>query len=330
MGTIMGIRRGGGSGCTLTVTGVAGDVVTVANSSKTYTRTLDSSGQAVFKGLTDGEWTVTMTNGVETTTETVNIVADYTLELGYNTPPTYTYTGEASYVDEGDGNWHLKLLTSGNLTFTNLGNAKELEVFLVGGGAGGTNSGGGGGNLCPGGGGGYVNNGAFAPQKNIAYAAVIGAGAGSGADGTGGTTTIFELTANGGAGVNGGSGGGAGSPSSGGTGGDTGGAGGTNGGNGNPSAYGGGGWGTGAGVTTIPWGDETKYGRYAGGGGGGGGYEDYGGAGGSGGGGKGGNSNSNGTAGSVNTGGGGGGGGYGGNGGAGGSGIILIRNKRMG
>lgn len=314
---------GGGEGGTLVVTGVAGDTVTIAKDGKTYSRTVNNAGQAVFKGLASGEWTVTMTNGVETTTETVNIVADYTLELGYNTPPTYTYTGESTYVDEGDGNWHLKLLTSGNLTFTNLGNAKELEVFLVGGGAGGTKIINTGGN---GGGGGYVNNGTFAPQKNTAYDAVIGAG-GAINGGSGGTTTIFDLTANGGSGSNGGSGGGGGTTSGGGTSGETGGVGGTNGGNGKAGSNGSSG-GTGAGVTTIPWGDEPKYGRYAGGGGGGGGYEDYGGAGGAGGGGKGGNSSSNGTSGSTNTGGGGGGGSYGGNGGAGGSGIILIRNKR--
>ena len=49
--------------------------------------------------------------------------------------PEYTYTGNASLIDDGGGNWRIKFLTSGTLTFTKLGNAKGgLDVFLVGGG----------------------------------------------------------------------------------------------------------------------------------------------------------------------------------------------------
>lgn len=83
MGTIMGIRRGGGSGCTLTVTGVAGDTATLTKGSKTYTKTFDSSGKAVFKGLSGGTWTAGMSNGTESTSRNVNIVADYAVQLTY-------------------------------------------------------------------------------------------------------------------------------------------------------------------------------------------------------------------------------------------------------
>ncbi len=83
MGTIMGIRRGGGSGCTLTVTGVAGDTATLTKGSKTYTKTLDISGKAVFKGLSGGTWTAGMSNGTESTSRNVNIVADYAVTLSY-------------------------------------------------------------------------------------------------------------------------------------------------------------------------------------------------------------------------------------------------------
>ncbi len=49
--------------------------------------------------------------------------------------PEYTYTGNASLIDDGGGNWRIKLLTSGVLTFTKLGNAKGgIDLFLVGGG----------------------------------------------------------------------------------------------------------------------------------------------------------------------------------------------------
>lgn len=74
----------GGSGGTLTVTGVAGDAVTVSKDGKIYTRTFNSNGIAVFKGLSTGTWTVTMTNSTGlTATRIVEITADYTLTIAY-------------------------------------------------------------------------------------------------------------------------------------------------------------------------------------------------------------------------------------------------------
>lgn len=86
---------GGGSGGTLTVTGVAGDTVTASKDGKTYTRTINSSGVAVFKGLATGTWTVKMTNGAETSTRTVTITADYALTIAYFSA-TITITYPAS------------------------------------------------------------------------------------------------------------------------------------------------------------------------------------------------------------------------------------------
>nr|DAK92450.1 MAG TPA: tail collar fiber protein [Caudoviricetes sp.] len=77
------IMGGGGSGGTLTVTGVAGSTVTVSSADKSYTRTLDSTGKAIFKGLASGTWTVTMTDGTQTATKTVTIDADYETALTY-------------------------------------------------------------------------------------------------------------------------------------------------------------------------------------------------------------------------------------------------------
>ena len=49
--------------------------------------------------------------------------------------PEFTYTGTYQLIDEGGGNWRIKFLTSGVLTFTKLGSAKGgLDVFCVGGG----------------------------------------------------------------------------------------------------------------------------------------------------------------------------------------------------
>lgn len=77
------IGGGSGSGGTLTVTGVAGSTVTVSKDGKIRTRTLGSNGKATFKGLTSGTWTVTMTNGAQTATRTVEITADYSAIITY-------------------------------------------------------------------------------------------------------------------------------------------------------------------------------------------------------------------------------------------------------
>ena len=74
---------GGGSGGTLTVTGIAGHTVTATKDGKTYTRTFNSGGVAVFKGLSTGTWTLTMAGGGQTATRTVTVNADYAVTITY-------------------------------------------------------------------------------------------------------------------------------------------------------------------------------------------------------------------------------------------------------
>lgn len=74
---------GGGSGGTLTVTGIASHTVTVTKDGKTYTRTFNTAGVAVFKGLSTGTWTVKMSGNGQTATRTVTITADYSLTIAY-------------------------------------------------------------------------------------------------------------------------------------------------------------------------------------------------------------------------------------------------------
>ena len=74
---------GGGSGGTLTVTGIAGHTVTATKDGKTYTRIFNSGGVAVFKGLSTGTWTVKMSGNGQTATRTVTITADYSLTIAY-------------------------------------------------------------------------------------------------------------------------------------------------------------------------------------------------------------------------------------------------------
>ena len=74
---LYGFGASGGAGGTLTVTAPAGVTVTVSKDGKSYTKTADTSGVAVFKGLKSGQWTLTITDGEQTAQKTVTITADY-------------------------------------------------------------------------------------------------------------------------------------------------------------------------------------------------------------------------------------------------------------
>ena len=97
-------------------------------------------------------------------------------------PPDFTYTGMYNIIDDGDGNWRIKFLTSG--VFKTTSESFTADIFLVGGGGGGssrwagTNSSTGlDQGLGGGGGGGYTkteNNYIITP--NTEYTIVIGAG----------------------------------------------------------------------------------------------------------------------------------------------------------
>lgn len=79
-----GFGGGGGTGATLTVSAPAGATVTVSKDGKTKSKVADSSGVAVFKGLSTGEWTVTSTNGTQTSApKTVTITADYATAMSF-------------------------------------------------------------------------------------------------------------------------------------------------------------------------------------------------------------------------------------------------------
>lgn len=246
----------------------------------------------------------------------------------------FSYTGAYQILDDANGNWRIKLLTSGTFKFLK---SFPVDLFLVGGGAGGAYGSKGDNSLTcygRGGCGGYtktIRNKTFAINSDINVIIGIGGGAGQGSGGA----SIFGSTsyqANGGTYEQGGSGGGNGR-----------GAAGSDGADGNPnttelgSSYANAKtYGKGQGTTTREFGEPTGD-LYSGGGGG-----CNSGAPGSGGGGAGGvrsdngrQSSGNGTPGIANTGGGGGASGYHtygsgsvGTPGSGGSGIIIIRNKR--
>lgn len=231
------------------------------------------------------------------------------------TEDDFTYTGSYTWVDDEDGDFRIRLLSSGAFT-----PQKDIviDVFLVGGGGSGRRSSEYGG----GSGGGYAGT-----HTSVALAAgtpylITVAATQTSENSVGNSTTAFGYTLTGGnpgvvpGGGNGGSGGG-----TGGTVDANRGAGGYNGGNGYGSAGG-----TGQGTTTYEFGDSSLA-LYSGGGGGA--YR----AGGAGGGGNGYNYDGTHTTEAMsaadNTGGG-AGGSYGtiSNYGYGGSGIVIIRNAR--
>ena len=106
-----------------------------------------------------------------------------------------TYTGSKTILDDGNGNWRIKFLTSGTLTF--LKDPKGIDLFLAGGGGSGGQAGGGGG-------GGYTKNiFGITPVKNTGYSIVIGAGGaavGAGSGLPGGASSAFGQSVSGGLG----------------------------------------------------------------------------------------------------------------------------------
>lgn len=96
------VRRGGGvSGGTLVVTSSGAGTVTVSNSTlgKSYSKTVAAGGSVTFKGLKTGDWTVTLSNGTQTTTKTITINADYSTSIAYfSATISITYPAESTCV----------------------------------------------------------------------------------------------------------------------------------------------------------------------------------------------------------------------------------------
>lgn len=154
--------------------------------------------------------------------------------------------GTCLVIDDGGGNWRIKFLSSGVLTWLK---DMLIDAFLVGGGAGGLN-----GiiaNETPGGGSGYTTTvNSVQLTANTEYSIVVGAG--GTAKNNGGNSTAFGTTAKGGR-----VGSGSASSAKGGNGGS--GGGGRNGGEGGVDGANGGGTngGTGQGTTTREFGEST-------------------------------------------------------------------------
>ena len=102
------VRRGGGggSGGTLVVTSSGAGTVTVSNTAlgKSYSKTVAAGGSVTFKGLKTGEWTVTLSNGAQTTTRPVTINADYSVSVAYfSATISITYPANSNCVVTNSG-----------------------------------------------------------------------------------------------------------------------------------------------------------------------------------------------------------------------------------
>lgn len=74
---------GGGTGGTLTVTAPANVTVTVSKDGKAKTKNSGTSGVVVFKGLASGTWTLTITDGSQTSSKPVVVTADYSTVIAF-------------------------------------------------------------------------------------------------------------------------------------------------------------------------------------------------------------------------------------------------------
>lgn len=92
---------GGGVGGTLTVTAPAGVTISASKDGTVKTKTVNSEGVATFKGLETGAWTLTITEGTESATTTVEIVADYAVEMDF----TYFLFNDANQFESRTGGW---------------------------------------------------------------------------------------------------------------------------------------------------------------------------------------------------------------------------------
>lgn len=114
--TMPAVHPASTDGGRLTVTAPAGSTVTVSKDGKTLTRVAGADGIVVFRGLETGTWTLTITNGSETASKTVEIVADYatsitffaaTIHITYPAGSTCTATDGTTTITAPDtsGTW---------------------------------------------------------------------------------------------------------------------------------------------------------------------------------------------------------------------------------
>ena len=135
---------GGGAGCTLTITAPVGATVTVSKDGKSKpSKEVATTGAVVFKGLESGIWTVTITNGTDTASKTVEIKADYETQIGFFTATIHVVypAGLACTATDGvttltapntSGTWACVVPNKGTWTITAGEWSGEVDISATG------------------------------------------------------------------------------------------------------------------------------------------------------------------------------------------------------
>ena len=135
---------GGGTGCTLTITAPVGATVTVSKDGKSKPSKVATTGTVVFKGLETGTWTITITNGTDTATKTVEIRADYETEISFFTATlqivypaghacTVTHGSTTLNAPDTSGTWDCVVTEAGEWTVKlSTGFAEKVTVGASG------------------------------------------------------------------------------------------------------------------------------------------------------------------------------------------------------
>nr|DAM36762.1 MAG TPA: hypothetical protein [Caudoviricetes sp.] len=136
------VNTGGGSGCILTITAVASETVTISKNGKSKSKTTDSKGIAVFRGLDTGKWTIVIVRGGVPITRVVTVTADYhvaiplfaaTINITYPVGSTCTCSDGTTTLSAPDtsGTWVCTVPNAGKWTVTSTDGDKSKSADVV-------------------------------------------------------------------------------------------------------------------------------------------------------------------------------------------------------
>lgn len=136
------VNTGGGSGCILTITAVANETVTISKNGKSKSKTTDSKGVAVFRGLDTGKWTITIVRDGVPITRVATVTADYsvaiplfaaTINITYPAGSTCTCSDGTTTLSAPDtsGTWACIVPNAGTWTVSSTDGDKSKSADVV-------------------------------------------------------------------------------------------------------------------------------------------------------------------------------------------------------
>lgn len=143
----IGTGSSSSAGCTLTVVGEAGDTVKITkegDGEEKPAQTIGEDGTTIFTGLSNGVWTITMSDETDTVSKDLNITTEYDITLSYFTATisvTYPKDSTCIVLKEGEteptsapdtsGIWNCIVFSKGNYTFTCTNDAGDKASDVV-------------------------------------------------------------------------------------------------------------------------------------------------------------------------------------------------------